>query len=240
MSTFIFPGDSFPVDPTTPVKLGPGIYCDPNTQEIRPVNTGVLHVSAKGKSGVQTAYIDYSSKRYIPSVNDFVIGVIIGTFSDSYKVSLQNFSSSVSLSYMAFPNASKKNRPTLQVGDLVYARVCTAEKELEAEIECFDSTTGRDAGFGILEDGMIIDVNLNFARQLLFNNDFPLLKVLAAYTKFEVAIGLNGKIWVKCEELSNTLACYRTIMECCQKKDTAAFKDIAKRQFKEILTVKEE
>ena len=53
-------------------------------------------------------------------------------------------------------------------------------------------------------------------------------------------IGLNGKIWVKCEELSNTLACYRTIMECCQKKDTAAFKDIAKRQFKEILTVKEE
>ncbi|KOG98938.1 exosome non-catalytic core subunit rrp40 [Saccharomyces pastorianus] len=240
MSTFIFPGDALPVDPTVPIKLGPGIYCDPNSQEVRPVNTGILHVSTKGKSGAQAVYVDYSSKRYVPSVNDFVIGTITGTFSDSYKVLLQNFSSSVSLSYMAFPNASKKNRPTLQVGDLVYARVCTAEKELEAEIECVDSATGRDAGFGLLEDGMIIDVNLNFARQLLFNNDFPLLKVLAAHTKFEIAIGLNGKIWVKCDELSNTLACYRTILECCQKNDVATFKDIAKRQFEEVLNVKEE
>ncbi|CAI7338758.1 BEM_collapsed_G0049780.mRNA.1.CDS.1 [Saccharomyces cerevisiae] len=180
---------------------------------------GVLHVSAKGKSGVQTAYIDYSSKRYIPSVNDFVIGVIIGTFSDSYKVSLQNFSSSVSLSYMAFPNASKEKQANFASGRSKCMREFVPQKkELEAEIECFDSITGRDAGFGILEDGMIIDVNLNFARQLLFNNDFPLLKVLAAHTKFEVAIGLNGKIWVKCEELSNTLACYRTIMEVVKKK----------------------
>ncbi|CAI4050741.1 exosome non-catalytic core subunit RRP40 SKDI_15G0190 [Saccharomyces kudriavzevii IFO 1802] len=240
MSSFVFPGDKLPVDPTVPIKLGPGIYCDPISQEVRPVNTGILHVSTKGKGGVQAAYIDYFSKRYVPSVNDFVIGTISGTFSDSYKVSLQDFSPSVSLSYMAFPNASKKNRPTLQVGDLVYARVCTAEKELEAEIECFDSTTGRDAGFGQLEDGTIIDVNLNFARQLLFNNDFPLLKVLAAHTKFEVAIGLNGKIWVKCKEVSNTLACYRTIKECCEKNDTATFKDIAKKQFEEVLNVNEE
>ena len=50
MSTFIFPGDSLSVDPTVPVKLGPGIYCDPNSQEIRPVNAGILHVSTKGKS----------------------------------------------------------------------------------------------------------------------------------------------------------------------------------------------
>ncbi|CAI4036185.1 hypothetical protein SMKI_15G0230 [Saccharomyces mikatae IFO 1815] len=240
MSTFTFPGDKLPVDPILPVKLGPGIYCDPDDQEIRPVNTGILHVSTKGKSGVQAVCIDYSSRRYVPSVNDFVIGIITGTFSDSYKVSLQNFSSSVSLSYMAFPNASKKNRPTLQVGDLVYARVCTAEKELEAEIECFDSTTGRDAGFGLLEDGMTIDVSLNFARQLLFNNDFPLLKVLASHTKYEIAIGLNGKIWVKCDDLSNTLACYRTIMESCEKNDMTTFKDIAKKQFEEVLTVKEE
>ncbi|EJS41810.1 rrp40p [Saccharomyces arboricola H-6] len=240
MTTFIFPGDSLPINPTVPIKLGPGLYCDPNSQEVRPVNTGILHVSTKGKSGVQAAYIDYSSKRYVPSVGDFVIGTITGTFSDSYKVSLQNFSSSVSLSYMAFPNASKKNRPTLQVGDLVYARVYTAEKELEAEVECVDSTTGRDAGFGLLEDGIIIDVSLNFARQLLFNDEFPLLKVLAAHAKFEIAIGLNGKIWIKCEELSNSLACYRTILECCKKNDTAAFKDIAKQQFKEVLTVKEE
>ena len=69
-------------------------------------------------------------------------------------MSLSNFSNDVSLPYMAFPNASKKNRPTLVKGDLVYAKVASAEKELEATLECLDP------GFGILEDGMVLDLSL--------------------------------------------------------------------------------
>ncbi|CCE89364.1 exosome non-catalytic core subunit RRP40 TDEL_0A00320 [Torulaspora delbrueckii] len=232
MSTLIFPGDQLNIDSEQPTTLGPGLYFDPVTQEIGPTNAGV-EVIANTKRG-QTVYVDYDSKRYIPAVGDYVIGIIVGQFSDSYKVSLSSFSSSVTLSYMAFPNASKKNKPTLKVGDLVYARVCAAEKELEAEIECLDSTTGQDAGFGLLEGGIVIDVTLGFARHLLFDKDFPLLKILSSFTQFEVAIGVNGKIWVKCEEVKNTLACYRSIIDC-QKTSVSEYKNTIKSHFKNIV-----
>lgn len=232
MSKLIFPGDQLEIDSEQLASLGPGLCLDPVTQEIGPTNAGVEIITSTKKG--QTVYVDYDSKRYIPAVGDYVIGIIVGQFSDSYKVSLSSFSTSVTLSYMAFPNASKKNKPTLKIGDLVYARVCAAEKELEAEIECLDSTTGRDAGFGLLEGGMLIDVTLGFARHLLFDQNFPLLKNLAAFTQFEVAIGVNGKVWLKCEEVKNTLACYRSITDC-QKIPVKQFKSTIKSHFKNIV-----
>ncbi|QLQ80681.1 hypothetical protein HG537_0E00340 [Torulaspora globosa] len=232
MSTLIFPGDELKIDGDKPTCLGPGLYYDPVTQEIEPTNAGVEVVS-ETKRG-RTAYVEFNSKRYIPAVGDYVIGVIVGQFSDSYKVSLSSFSSSVTLSYMAFPNASKKNKPTLKIGDLVYARVCAAEKELEAEIECVDSTTGKDAGFGVLEGGMVAEISPAFARCMLFDQKFPFLKMLSSFTQFEVAIGVNGKIWLKCDELRNTLACYRSMLEC-QKIPVARYRETIKRHFKNIV-----
>lgn len=237
MPSLVFPGDKLIIDNNCSISLGPGLYCEPVTQEIAPVNAGVEIVSETKKG--QTVYIEYDSKRYIPAVGDLVIGIIIGQFSDSYKVSLSNFSSSVTLSYMAFPNASKKNKPTLKVGDLVYARVSAADRELEAEIECIDSITGRDSGFGLLDGGMVGDITLGFARHLLFDNDFPLLPMLAKYTKFEIAIGVNGKVWLKCDDVKNTIACYRSIIDC-QSKAISDYRSTVKNHFKSIVDAAED
>ncbi|KAG0670204.1 exosome non-catalytic core subunit rrp40 [Maudiozyma exigua] len=237
MSTLVIPGDEITINPDVPVILGPGMYNDPVTRDILPVNAGILNTSNSKKG--QTIYVEYDSKRYTPAVGDLVVGIITGSFADSYRVSLANFSTPVSLSYMAFPNASKKNRPTLVIGDLVYARVCTAEKELEAEVECVDSTNGSDAGFGLLDGGMIIEVTLGFARSLLFNNEFPLLRDLAQHCKFEIAIGVNGKIWIKTDEVKDTIACYRSISDC-QGKSYDQFRDIIKKHFQEVTTTVEE
>ncbi|CCE66313.1 hypothetical protein TPHA_0P01550 [Tetrapisispora phaffii CBS 4417] len=237
MSQFIVPGDDFQLDLTKETALGPGMYYDPKTQRVAVVAAGMLNV-VETKRG-QTVYVDYNTKRYIPAVGDFVIGTITGAYGDRYKVSLSNFSNSVSLSYMAFPNASKKNRPTLKVGDLAYARICSAEKELEAEIECMDSSTGVDSGFGSLENGMVIETKLPFARRLLFDNDFPLLQLLAKHTKFEIAIGLNGVVWVKCAEVKNTLACYRSILDC-QNAKIEQYKNIIKMHFEQLSNAIEE
>ncbi|KAL3233095.1 Exosome complex component RRP40 [Nakaseomyces bracarensis] len=234
---YVLPGDELVYDQTKPVVLGPGVYCDPRTQNIIPVNAGIQKVKDSGRK--QMVYVDYDSKRYTPSVGDLVIGIITNGFSDSYRVSLSSFSNSVSLSYMAFPNASKKNRPTLKVGDLVYARVCSAEKELEAEIECVDSTTGESAGLGLLEGGMIVEVSLGFARNLLFDEEFPLLLLLSKHTQFEVAIGVNGKIWIKCEEVRDTMACYRSIMDC-QSKPIAEYKTIIKGHFDSLKSIEDD
>ncbi|CCH62309.1 hypothetical protein TBLA_0H00160 [Henningerozyma blattae CBS 6284] len=230
----VLPGDllSVTTNEELPVLLGPGVVEDPQTQIITPVNAGIEVVTQTRKA--TTINIDYDSTRYIPAVGDYVIGIITGAFGDSYKVSLASFSNGVSLSYMAFPNATKKNRPTLKVGDLVYARVCSAEKELEAEIECVDSTTGKDTGFGHLAGGMVIDVTLSFARNLLFNNDSSMLKILAKHTQFEIAIGVNGKIWVKAPDIKNTLACYKSIEECSKSKNSSEFPSIIKAIFTKL------
>lgn len=236
MSTVVFPGDQLHVDENKPLNIGPGVYCDPRSQKVSPINAGAEVVSDGKKD--QSIYIDYNSKRYVPAVGDLVVGIIIGQFADSYKVSLSSFSSSVTLPYMAFPNASKKNRPTLKIGDLVYARVSSAEKELEAELECVDSTTGKDAGFGLLDGGMTVDVTLKFARHLLFDNSFPLLPILSRHTQFEIAIGVNGKIWIKCEEVKDTLACYRSVLEC-QILPVSSYRNIVKENFNKVAQVAE-
>lgn len=227
----VLPGDKLTLNPDIPITLGPGVYCDPKTQDLIPINAGVERVQLNSRGNNQLVYVDYDSKRYIPAVGDFVIGTIVGAFSDSYKVALSNFSLNVSLSYMAFPNATKKNRPTLKIGDLVYARVLTASKELEAEVECMDSSTGQDSGFGLLEDGICLDVPLSFCRKLLFDDHFPLLRSLSKFCKFEIAIGVNGKVWLKCDEIKNTLACYRSVLQC-SKSPVKEYNQIIKNQFK--------
>lgn len=159
------------------------------------------------------------AKRYTPHTGDFVIGTITGSFADSYRVELNDFSWSVTLPYMAFPNASKKNRPTLSVGDLVYARVARAHRELEAELECFDPTRPHDSGsgFGLLQGGALVHVPLQYSVALLADPQPHILKCLAHHTEFEIAIGVNGKIWLKCSDLSDTLACYRAIYKCSRE-----------------------
>ncbi|KAH3675893.1 hypothetical protein WICMUC_002463 [Wickerhamomyces mucosus] len=227
MSTLIIPGDSIPINQKSEQLIGPGLHIDLNTKEIIPINSGLL------QNGNKSIHIESNSKRYIPQTNDYVIGTVTGSFGDIFRVSLSNFSSSVSLSAMAFPNASKKNRPNLKVGSLIYARVSNADPIVDIEIECIDPTTGKDGGFGLLEDGFVFDVNLAFARNLLFDANHPILKLLVQKCKFEIAIGLNGKIWIKTDDLKYTLACSKSIQNC-QSVTSTRFKEIINTVFKEL------
>ncbi|OBA19680.1 hypothetical protein METBIDRAFT_79672 [Metschnikowia bicuspidata var. bicuspidata NRRL YB-4993] len=202
MSNIIIPGDSLSshLNEESTITIGPGIYKNPRTQDIIPLQAGFLKDETTSKKNKeQLIYIESNSKRYIPQVNDLVLGIVTGSFSEFFRVQLQEYSQPVQLSMMAFPNATKKNRPNLKVGQAVYARVSEAVPEVVTEIECIDPETGKEGGFGPLDErGYIFDVNLNFARELLFNKSFVVLEKLAAKVPFEIAIGINGKIWLKC------------------------------------------
>ncbi|EGW34713.1 exosome complex exonuclease RRP40 [Spathaspora passalidarum NRRL Y-27907] len=201
MADLIVPGDKLPIEDPSTVKttIGPGVYKMPTTHNLIPCSSGVITVETKNSN--QLVYIESNNKRYIPHTNDFVIGVVTGVVGESYKVQLQDFSSPVLLGFMAFPNATKKNRPNLKIGSAVYARVLQDIPEIEAELECIDPTTGKEGGFGLLdESGYIFDVELNFARELLFNPKTVFLQLLSTKCQFEIAIGINGKIWIKCGE----------------------------------------
>lgn len=244
----IIPGDRVPPNEVK-TTIGPGFYRQPITDNVVPVSAGILHDKINKQGTNRLLYVDSSSKRYIPQVNDYVIGIVTGVIGEAYKVLLQDFSSSVLLSMMAFPNANKKNRPNLKNGQAVYARVTKAMSEIESEIECMDPS-GKEGGFGVLsETGLIFEVNLHYARDLLFNHNSPILEKLASRCKFEIAIGINGKIWIKCGEgfldvvgedqgedtmihdMKTTLAASRYIKNCA-KSSPEDFDNQLKEAFK--------
>merc|ERR1712106_351885 len=72
-----------------------------------------------------------------------------------------------SLSYLAFEGATKKNRSAVVVGDLVYAKLLVASRDMEPELICVDSY-GKKAGLGVLTGGgFMFSVPLHLVRKLL-------------------------------------------------------------------------
>ena len=65
--------------------------------------------------------------QYISVVEDEVIGVVVARGADSYRVDIGS-SRDALLPFLAFEGATKRNRPNLAVGTLVYARVQMANK----------------------------------------------------------------------------------------------------------------
>jgi exosome complex RNA-binding protein Rrp4 len=78
---------------------------------------GVFRFQAKNRF-----WVDSDQKRYVPVMDDVVIGVVASRHAENYKVDV-GASSLVQLDALAFDGASKRNKPNLQVGDIVYARV---------------------------------------------------------------------------------------------------------------------
>lgn len=65
------------------------------------------------------------------------------------------------------------------------------------------------SGFGPLKDGYLIHSNTYYARRLLSMPPCPILASLEAHLKqFEIAVGLNGRVWVNSPSISRTvIAC---------------------------------
>lgn len=99
------------------------------------------------------------------------------------------------LPLLAFEGATRRNRPNLAPGDALYARVVSAHRDSDPVLSCVDAA-GRAGGFGALKAGLLVDVPLPRARALLAVPPAPLLAALGACVEFEVAVGMNGRLWV--------------------------------------------
>ena len=51
-----------------------------------------------------------------------------------------------------------------QIGDLVYARLCVANKDMEPELDCTDGS-GRSSGLGPLSGGFVFTCSLGLTRK---------------------------------------------------------------------------
>lgn len=130
---------------------------------------------------------------------------------------------------LAFDGATKRNRPNLQIGSLVYARVSKTRSDLEPELTCegreeFDgrrrprtnancllqapsSIAKKDwmtglAIYGELTGGYVFQTSMALAKSLL-REDCPVLASLGKSIAFEVAVGMNGTVWVNAKSTKN-------------------------------------
>lgn len=155
-------------------------------------------------------YIVFSFYSYVPNRGENVVGIVTQRSSDIFKVDI-GASEQASLSYLAFEGATKKNRPDIQVGDLVFAKLLVASKDMEPELVCVDSH-GKEKKLGALSsEGMLFTCSLSLVRKIL-NRNSVLFNTLARSQAFEVAVGMNGRVWVKARTIQETIAVATAIL----------------------------
>lgn len=133
-----------------------------------------------------------------------------------------------------FQGATQKLRPNLALKSLVYARVesfcpflkikltCQTINKSKARIVEDDSWNGKDlmeqewttgeAFFGELKGGLDFQVSSVYARQLL--RDESVFSQIKKHSSFEVAIGVNGVIWIKAKNEGNNVIIMNIIKTC--------------------------
>ena len=144
--------------------LGPGLRL---TADYRIVATqpGVL------RHRVPACYwVEAAGRRYVAARGEAVLGVVLRRQGDVYRVDIGAAETAI-LSYLSFENATKRNRPDVQIGDVVYGRLAVADPDLEPELVCVDST-GRSVGYGVLPRdacGLLLPCGIQLSRRLLQN-----------------------------------------------------------------------
>jgi exosome complex component RRP40 len=219
----VFPGDNvsvtsrLPIDNTEdgdvemkqpqqpPIRVGSGLI--QRGEGLLVAQCGILRKNPR----TNKVWIESPMKRYIPTVDDHVIGVITGNIGEYFKVDI-GASREALLDNIGFEGATKRSRPVLPNGSVVLARVILANKDMNPEITCKAATSDTNAKewvtgesiYGELKDGHIINCSISLARKLL-DDDCAVLNQLGRQLAFEVAIGYNGRVWVKASSRMNTI-----------------------------------
>jgi exosome complex component RRP40 len=84
-------------------------------------------------------WIESCGKRYVPRTGDQVVGVIEDRGGDFYIVNIFTGANTI-LSRLSFEGATKRNKPELKKGDVIYARVDKAGKDMDTELSCISSS----------------------------------------------------------------------------------------------------
>lgn len=213
----VLPGDTLEnlLNLNGAILVGPGLRRHIDEEKIIITRPGILKHKAPN-----VYWVDGYSKRYIPKKGDFVVGIVQVKRGDILKIDIGG-TEVASLSTYAFEGATKKQKPDVNVGDVVYARLLSANKEMEPELVCIDSyfKAGR---MGVLSnEGFVFNINLESAQSLL-NYENPLLRTLGKKTPYEIAVGVNGKVWINAKNTKDVF----TILTALQSAQNKSVNDI--------------
>jgi exosome complex component RRP40 len=177
---------------------------DLKSDTIIAVNVGMLKFRSPS-----TFWVESNCKRYFPLTGDQIVGLIEDKGSDYYKVNIFSTSSAL-LSRLGFEGATKRNKPELKKGDIVYARVSLAHKDLETELTCTASSGSKkewssgEAVYGKLCNGVVVKMSIGKAKSMLLP-DCVVLNTLGRHFSYEVAVGMNGAVWIRAPDIITTI-----------------------------------
>lgn len=225
------PSEHLPSTTSAPLRLGPGVRLLSKPKPKSSSSSSASHVITATQAGLLStnvkrntvSILSFPGRRYIPTHNDLVIAQIHHSSPDYFHCIISPQTSHALLGQLAFEGATKKTRPMLKPGDLVYARVLSVGvgAGAEAELTCVNPATGRaePGGLGPLVGGMVFDVSTGMASRLMeassSNKDQEdgaaglvileeLGRKLESIGGFEIAVGRNGKVWVDCSNGGGT------------------------------------
>jgi exosome complex component RRP40 len=207
-----------------PPKLGPGLRYDDSKNQVFATLAGRLVTAQSGTSTVH--FVRQNTRRYRPVLQDRCLGIVqerirggqdVATGGDLFYVNIGAAHPAI-LSNLAFEGATKRNRPTLQPGQVFYARVVSlmtqslqlpSEDDNNLEPLSLSCKLGpQDVGlprkdwmtaegvYGELRGGTICRISTGLARELLHPDNLVLSELAAAKLAFEVAVGVNGFLWI--------------------------------------------
>ncbi|KAJ4844571.1 hypothetical protein Tsubulata_023587 [Turnera subulata] len=185
------------------IKLGGGLRQD--SDAISVIKAGKLRFSKPNKYWVET-----SQKRYVPCAEDTILGIVVDSKPDNFLIDIK----SPTLAYLpvlAFEGGTRRNIPKFEDGTLLYVRVVKANTGMYPELSCTDAS-GKAAEFGVLKDGYMFECSTGLARMLLSSPTCPVLEALGKKLSYEIAVGLNGRVWVNADSPSTIIVVANAIM----------------------------
>ncbi|CAO1945417.1 unnamed protein product [Urochloa humidicola] len=206
VDTYVVPGDivlDLSEMTNQTIKLGMGLRQECDT--IQATNAGILRLSKPNMYWVES-----SQKRYVPCVDDTILGIVVDTKPDNFVVDIKGPNLAF-LPVLAFEGGTRRNIPKYEIGTLIYARVVKANSIMNPELSCMDAT-GKAAEFGDLKNGYMFDTSTGMSRMLLSSPTCPVLEALGKKLSFEIAVGLNGRVWVNAPAPNTVILVSNAIM----------------------------
>lgn len=221
----VLPGDDVTTDTrisskSSKVILGPGLRRFDD--KVVAAKAGILK-----QQSANTFWVDSFQKRYIPSKGETVIGTVVQKAGDIFRVDI-GASEPAALSYLAFEGATKKNRPDVNVGDLLFAKLLVAHKDFESELICVDSL-GKKMKLGVLNGGFVFSCSINLARKLR-SPSCPLLEAIKKNIQvpLEIVVGMNGRVWINAKNERDIIAVGNAIL-AAEYKNNEEIVDMCKQ-----------
>ncbi|KAK8511797.1 hypothetical protein V6N13_029387 [Hibiscus sabdariffa] len=185
------------------IKLGDGLRED--CDAISATKAGTLRFKKPNKYRIESC-----QKRYVPCAGDAVLGIVVDSKRDDFLIDIKGPALAF-LPVLAFEGGTRRNIPKFEVGTLLYLRVVKAKFGMNPELSCTNAH-GKAAEFGPLKDGYIFETSTGLSRKLLSSPTCPVLESLCKKLCFEIAVGLNGRVWVNAASPHTIIVAANAIM----------------------------